>query len=58
MTNPTADQPRPVRLIVRVHVPSVSPYEVADIQEGIRLVLTEYPTAEVESSMVPIMPSR
>jgi len=31
---------------------------VADIQEGIRLVLTEYPTAEVESSMVPIMPSR
>ena len=58
MTEPNNTTPTPVRLIVRVHVPSVSPYEVADIQEGIRLVLTEYPTAEVESSMVPTMPNR
>jgi len=58
MTEQLATQATPVRLIIRVHIPSVSPFEVAAIQEAIRMILTEYPTAEVEASMVPTMPNR
>ena len=58
MTQPNDTNVKDVRLIVRVHIPAVSPFEVPDIQEGIRMTLTGYPNAEIEVSMVPTMQTR
>jgi len=49
---------KPVRLIVRVHILKVSPMAVAEIQEGIRDVVKGYPDAEVETSMMAVLPER
>lgn len=52
MTEINEDEVTPVRLIIRVHLPIVSPYDVAELQERIRSALSEYPDVEIETAMM------
>jgi len=46
------------RVIVRVHIPDVETSLAVEIHDRIREVVADYPKAEVELSMLPLMPTR
>jgi len=58
MTENVTRELKPVRLMIRVHIREISPMDVAELQEGIRDVLGEYPDAEIETAMLPVLPPR
>jgi len=47
-----------VRLMIRVHIREISPFDVPTLQAAIQALVEGYPTAEVETSMLPLLPSR
>jgi len=58
MTEDTRQEWKNVRMMIRIHLREVSPVDVLDIQQGINVALAGYPDAEVETSMLPLLPAR
>jgi len=46
------------RIMVRVHIPKVDTRHVGAIHDRVMEAVKEYPDAEVELSMLPLMPKR
>jgi len=58
MTVKPTNDVKPIRLMIRVHIKTISPYEVPDIQTEIQQLVSGYPDAEVETTMLPLLPNR
>ena len=57
-----AEQKKPkvelVRVIVRVHIPSVDPGEAGGVHAAITEAVSSFPAAEIELSIMPKLPIR
>ena len=48
-------KPEPVRLVVRVHIPSVDPNVVGELHAAVKEAVKPYAGAEIELSVLPIV---
>jgi len=58
MPDKPVKEARRKRLMIRVHIRSISPYDVPELNNAIEDLLDAYPDAELETSMMPLLPER
>jgi len=58
MPDKPVKEARRKRLMIRVHIRSISPYDVPELNDAIEDLLEAYPDAELETSMLPLLTER